>query len=101
MDISWFDSFLVGIISLFLRRSMDYAGHYLTVAKWRPNFRPAKETISSIAVWIRLPGLPLELFDEKILLRVAGMVGKPVKVHQTTTATKRGKFARICVELIY
>lgn len=74
-------------------------GHYMIVAKWRPNFHPSKETISRTAMWIRLPGLPLELFDETILMRAGGKLGKALKVDKNTMVTLRGRFARICLEI--
>jgi hypothetical protein len=38
------------------------ADHYLTVRKWRPNFKPAEDVITKVAAWVRIPGLSLELF---------------------------------------
>lgn len=39
-------------------------GNYVTVLKWRQNFCPEGETITSTLVWLRFPRLHLELFDE-------------------------------------
>ncbi|KAK3018188.1 hypothetical protein RJ639_005165 [Escallonia herrerae] len=41
--------------------------NYLSVQKWVPNFNPANHKISTIAVWIRLNGLPIEYYDKEIL----------------------------------
>ncbi|KAI5664825.1 hypothetical protein M9H77_24148 [Catharanthus roseus] len=43
-------------------------GRYLTISKWRPNFSPVDNTISSTLVWVRFSGLPLELFDKVLLV---------------------------------
>jgi hypothetical protein len=43
------------------------ADHYLTVRCWSPEFRPSMDTISKIPVWVRLPELPIEYFDEDLL----------------------------------
>lgn len=39
------------------------ADHYLTVMKWRPNFKPAEDVITKVAAWVRIPGLSLEYFS--------------------------------------
>lgn len=35
--------------------------HYLIVQRWRPFFLQEAETIGKVAIWIRIPKLPLEL----------------------------------------
>lgn len=59
-------------------------GHYLTVTKWRPNFRPSMESVDSTLVWVRFPGLPLEFFDEEVLYALGNAVGKAIKIDATT-----------------
>ncbi|KAG8391521.1 hypothetical protein BUALT_Bualt01G0196300 [Buddleja alternifolia] len=51
-------------------------GHYLTVQKWKPYFRPATETINSTLVWIRFPELPVELFHPDVLKSLGSLIGK-------------------------
>ncbi|XVE96848.1 hypothetical protein REPUB_Repub02eG0258600 [Reevesia pubescens] len=75
------------------------AGHYLTVRKWKPLFCPNQETIGTTAVWVRLPGLPLELFNRKLLVDAGNLLGKTVKIDKPTEESSRGKYARICVEV--
>lgn len=74
-------------------------GHYLTVAKWRPNFQPSSEMISTTLVWIRFSKLPIKLFDEEVLTYMGGAVGKTVKVDATTVTASKGRYARVCVEI--
>lgn len=74
-------------------------GHYLAVMKWRPNFRPSKEHISSTMVWIRFPEIPVEFFHEQTLLRLGNPIGRAIKVDDTTMAATRGRYARVCVEI--
>lgn len=74
-------------------------GHYLTVMKWKPNFRPSLVKITSNLVWIRLPKVPLEFFNDTSLRRVGNSFGRVVKIDQTTVGSARGRFARIFVEL--
>lgn len=67
--------------------------HYLTVNRWKPNFRPLMETISSTMIWCQLPDLPIEFFNDDLLMRVGNYLGKAVKVDDTTRETLRGRFA--------
>ncbi|XP_057432819.1 uncharacterized protein LOC130725624 [Lotus japonicus] len=73
--------------------------HYLAVKPWTPDFVDANSTISTTAVWIRIPGLGFQFYDESILLTLASAVGTPIKVDMNTTDTRRGKYARVCVEI--
>lgn len=59
-------------------------GHYVPVAKWRPDFRPSMETVNSTQVWVRFPELPLELFDEEVLFAMGNTAGKAIRVDNTT-----------------
>lgn len=60
--------------------------HYLTVQRWKPNFRPSEAVVPSTAVWIHLPEFPLEFFKESIiLLDTANQIGKPLRLDTTTS----------------
>lgn len=39
------------------------ADHYLIVQCWRPMFLQDAQSIKKVAVWVRIPRLPLELFQ--------------------------------------
>lgn len=41
-------------------------GHYLSVSKWRPNFRLSMVKIRSTIVWAKLPESPLECFNDSL-----------------------------------
>lgn len=47
------------------RRAWIILAYYLIDVKWRPRFFPVKDKISSSLVWLRFPGLPMELYDEE------------------------------------
>ena len=74
-------------------------GHSLTVREWQPDFRPEYATIDSTAVWIRFPGMPIEYYDEKLLMTIGNTIGKAIKVDSNTRSATRGRFARVCVEI--
>jgi hypothetical protein len=73
--------------------------HYLTVKEWSPNFHPTSDTIKKVAVWVRIPGLPIEYYDAKVLKSIGDRIGRKVKVDKNTLKQERGKYARLCVEV--
>ncbi|KAJ1389206.1 hypothetical protein SESBI_38480 [Sesbania bispinosa] len=85
-------------------------GHYLVIQRWKPEFLPFEEEFKRVSVWIRIPGLPIEYYDDHILWRIGNVVGHTVKIDPNTlkqhddelgpsVVTEHGKFARICVEV--
>ncbi|XP_019155090.1 PREDICTED: uncharacterized protein LOC109151954 [Ipomoea nil] len=73
--------------------------HYLLVQEWRPKFNPLTDSVEKILVWVRLPTISIEYFDEVILMRIGNNIGRAIKVDITTGLATRGKFARIYVEI--
>ncbi|XP_019160909.1 PREDICTED: uncharacterized protein LOC109157461 [Ipomoea nil] len=73
--------------------------HYLVVQQWKPNFRPQTNKTQKICVWVRLPDIPIEYFDEETLIKLGDKIGKTIKIDDTTCLASRGKFARICLEI--
>lgn len=69
------------------------------VARWRPNFRPSSDTITTTMVWVRFPEILIELFNEQVLLQIGNKLGKAIRIDKTTLTVTRGKFARVCVQL--
>lgn len=72
-------------------------GHYLLLTKWRPNFKVMESEANSTLIWIRLSELPLEMFDDKSLLRIGEVVRRAIKVDRYTEVVGKDNFARICV----
>ncbi|XP_061357635.1 uncharacterized protein LOC133301939 [Gastrolobium bilobum] len=84
------------------------ADHYLTVQRWRPLFNPYDDQLKKLAVWIRIPGLPLELYTTKNLWKIGSIFGRTRKIDKNSIrrneygdkdVTERARFARICVEV--
>ncbi|CAN1273808.1 hypothetical protein LINPERPRIM_LOCUS15199 [Linum perenne] len=73
--------------------------HYVVIQDWRPYFQPEDSPISTLRVWVRLPGVPLEYFDAAILTIIGNRIGKTVRLDLTTLGGSRSNFARICVEV--
>nr|XP_023911415.1 uncharacterized protein LOC112023033 [Quercus suber]POF11677.1 uncharacterized protein CFP56_62253 [Quercus suber] len=75
------------------------AGHYLSIRRWEPNFQPSSANMSAVAMWIRLPELPIEYYEESVLRDIGRAVGPVLKVDTHTALEVRGRFARICVQV--
>lgn len=72
-------------------------GHYFRFFRWTPWFNPATE--SALApVWISLPHLPLNFFNESCLRSIAGAIGKVLKIDGPTKILSRPSVARGCAE---
>lgn len=75
------------------------ADHYILVQRWRRNFLVSATKEKRVAVWVRIPELPLELYNDKFLKRVGASLGVMLKIDRLTSIHSRGQFARLCMEL--
>lgn len=73
--------------------------NYLVVQRWVPEFRPRTTKLHKMAVWVRLPDLPMEYFRDDTIRSILENVGKPLKLDRTTTVAAKGQFARAAVEV--
>ena len=74
-------------------------GHYLSIQRWEPNFRPLEANLSAVAVWIRLPELPIEYYEVSVLKDIGKAIGPVLRIDTHTVSESRGKFARLCVQV--
>ena len=58
-----------------------------------------RDLLSSLQIWIRLPALPIRLWYQQIIIKVANLVGKPLYMDKATTSGERLTFARCFVEV--
>ncbi|KAK9951004.1 hypothetical protein M0R45_006466 [Rubus argutus] len=75
------------------------AGQTLVVQQWKPDFNPYSNTITTMAVWVRIVGLPLKFFKDYTMRSIGRNLGTVVKVDKLTLAQSRGQFGRLCVEI--
>lgn len=47
----------------------------------------------------RFPGLNLLYYDENVLLSLASIIGKPIRIDQNTLCVDQGRFAWVFVEI--
>lgn len=81
-------------------------------ARWRPKFDPYDNSVGRLAIWARIPNLPIEYYERHFLWKVGSHIGKTLRVDPNTIReaiaekenfqedeVKRGRYARICVEI--
>ncbi|XP_026420216.1 uncharacterized protein LOC113316213 [Papaver somniferum] len=71
----------------------------LWIRNWIPDFRPENHRTSSAMVWVHLPGLSLEYWNEKTLFTIYRALGTPVKVDEATLNYDNGYYARVLVNI--
>ncbi|XP_031251021.1 uncharacterized protein LOC116108917 [Pistacia vera] len=74
-------------------------GQPLFLKKWRPNLKMAGEGISSVPIWVKFSGVPLEFWTAKGFSYVASAIGKPLYMDNITDAGDRLEYGRVCVEI--
>lgn len=54
-------------------------GHFLSVQRCSPNFVASEATPTKTVIWVRLPHLPTEFYDEIILRKIGNFIDKFLK----------------------
>lgn len=58
-----------------------------------------KFSSSKIPLWINFHGIPMELFTNEAISRIASVVDIPLLMDRATKLCNRLSFARVCVEI--
>jgi hypothetical protein len=73
--------------------------NFLSIRPWVPDFRASDASVSSVAVWVRLPELPVEYYHKDSLMHIGSGIGPVLRVDFNTASGARGRFARLCLQL--
>lgn len=65
-------------------------GKIYSLQCWKQHFDPAKENLYSVLLWVPLPRLPLELWNENILRTILKLVGKLSKLDPNSDEISKG-----------
>ena len=68
-------------------------GHFLSIRPWVPDFKPKLANVSSIAIWIRPNGLPIEYYNAEALYLIGKAIGNVLRVDTHTASEPRGRYA--------
>lgn len=72
-------------------------GQIFCLQVWKKNFDPVKQRIQFVPLWIRIPRLPIELWNELILKNILSPSGNLVD-HKSEEVSK-GLFVWVCVQV--
>ena len=62
-------------------------------------FRFGGEDFATLPVWVQLPDLPLDCWNERALSKIVSRVGKPITTDKMTRTKERLSFVRVMVEV--
>uniref|UniRef100_A0A2N9HM73 RNase H type-1 domain-containing protein n=1 Tax=Fagus sylvatica TaxID=28930 RepID=A0A2N9HM73_FAGSY len=81
------DGEVVISIPQFLKGGPWFIGeHFLSLRPWVPDFRPSEASVNTVAVWVRLPELPVEYYDKESLLLIGHALGPVLRVDFNTAS---------------
>ena len=72
---------------------------FLAIRLWELEFKASLASCSSVAVWVRLPELPIEFYEPTILKKIGKTIGPVLRIDSHTLNGERGRFARVCVQI--
>ena len=61
--------------------------HFLAIKPQEPYFRASGDNLTSIAVWVRFPELPIEFYDMEVLKEIGSATGPVLRI-DSYTATR-------------
>ncbi|XP_077249090.1 uncharacterized protein LOC143888520 [Tasmannia lanceolata] len=77
----------------------SYGGRPLILRKWSPETPLEKLNLTSVPIWIRLPGLPLQFWSANGISKIASYIGNPLYMDSKTADSTRLSYARCCIEV--
>ena len=72
-------------------------GQFLVIKPWEPYFIAFESKLTSVAVWVRFPELPIEFYDVAVLREIGSVIGPVLRIDSYITSKTRGGYARLCV----
>ena len=83
-----------------LKEGPWFIGHqFLAIRQWEPSYKASTAEFSSVAVWIRLPELPIEFYEPSALLKIGKAIGPVLRIDANTANGVRSRFAWLCVQV--
>lgn len=84
---------------LVLGRPLVVNGQPISTAQWSSQFIPAPDSLSTALLWVRLPNLPIEFWNDDVLSSILAPAGQFLFSDSSTKDKQRGGFARACVRI--
>ena len=73
--------------------------HFLAIRPWEPYFKASEAKLSSMAVWVKLPDLPIEFYDKEMLKKIGKAIGLVLCIDSYIASESRGSYARLCIQI--
>nr|POF06015.1 hypothetical protein CFP56_47729 [Quercus suber] len=64
-----------------------------------PCFRASGDNLTSVAVWVRFPELPIEFYDLKVLKEIGSAIELVLRIDSYTATGSRGSYAKLCTQV--
>ncbi|KAI0508008.1 hypothetical protein KFK09_014140 [Dendrobium nobile] len=74
-------------------------GHIVEMEKWSTEFSTDSNKGLSSPIWIRMPHLPLQCWDERNVACIASRIGTPLMLDGNMFQWGRREFASVCVRI--
>jgi hypothetical protein len=84
---------------LILERLWAFDEGSLMLKRWRLGFNPSLEFFSLRHLWVLLPGLPLQLWNQQALEQIGASIGRFLRVDPSSLSVSDRRMARIYVEI--
>jgi hypothetical protein len=85
--------------ALILGRFWAIDGGSLMLKRWRLGFNPSTEFFGHRHIWVLLPGLPLQLWNQRALELIGASLGSFLKVDLNSLEASDRRMARIYVDI--
>ncbi|GAA0164092.1 hypothetical protein LIER_19809 [Lithospermum erythrorhizon] len=86
------DCMLASGPSMFAKRPM-------ILKSWTPEANLEKKGAEKVPIWIRVPHLSLQFWNEEIFSKIASYIGTPLYDDSATSKMARLSFGRLCIEV--
>ncbi|XP_059066523.1 uncharacterized protein LOC131857812 [Cryptomeria japonica] len=85
-------------VALVLSSCWSYGQKKISLFRWKVGFDPSVDLQKTALVWVRLPGPPLEYWDESIFKWIGNSFGHFVGVDEITRTKSHLVYAHFCVQ---
>lgn len=77
-----------------VRRVLDdgpwtIGGQVLFLHEWSIDYTPERHLLTKMPVWLRMPHFPIGLWNRRNIIAIAGLVGEPLEIDQSTLSQEK------------
>jgi len=84
---------------MILRRIWSIQSSPMLLKPWTPMFDASRERVDIIPIWVRLPALPHQYWEEKYFKIIGNKIGEYLEADNSYLETRQRKMARILVNI--